>query len=150
MSLFRSSSRAVVGIVLAALIGLPAVAGETRPMKGRAFEDVISAEPVPDGLLVTTVGAGNATHLGRFTREASVVVHDDGTFDGTVVFTAANGDQLVADLDGGYQSLTLISGLYTFTGGTGRFSDATGSADFDAVTADGLHADIVFSGSIQY
>jgi hypothetical protein len=37
-----------------------------------------------------------------------------------------------------------------FTGGSGRFSDATGTADFEATTPDGLHVAISFAGLIGY
>jgi hypothetical protein len=133
-----------------AALCLPAYAGELLPFKGRATEAVIAAEPVPDGTLVTTTGTGQATHLGRLLRDASVVIHDDGTLDGAVVFTAANGDQLVADLEGALTSPTTLAGTYTFTGGTGRFSDASGTASFVGVTPDGLHVSLTFYGSIQF
>jgi len=139
----------VVGMLCIPALVLPALAGDGRPFKGHATETVIGAEPTPDGLLVTTVGAGLATHLGRFTREASVTIHDDGTFDGTVTFTAANGDRLVADLEGMATPPTL-QGTYTFTGGTGRFANASGVAAFEGVTADGIHVALTFEGTIQY
>jgi hypothetical protein len=152
MVLGPKSWRVVLAVFSVALAGfcVRAVAHDSRPLKGSAYEDVTSAQPVGNDLQVTTVGAGIATHLGRFTREATVLIHPDGTLDGTVTFTAANGDKLFTDLRGGLQSPTLISGLYTISGGTGRFTGASGSATFDATTADGLHAEITFSGTIRY
>jgi hypothetical protein len=38
---------------------------------------------------------------------------------------------------------------YTFTGETGRFADATGTADLEAATLDGAHVDVTFDGSIS-
>ena len=100
---------------------------------------------------MTTTGAGQATHLGSFTRLASVVIRlVDGRTEGTVVFTAANGDQLFADFEGTPTSPTTVVGTYTFTGGTGRFSDASGVAEFVGVTSDGIHIAIAFEGTIQY
>lgn len=75
-----------------------------------------------------------------------MLIHSDGTFEGTVVFTAANGDRLVADLEGGATSPTTQAGAYTFSSGTGRFSDASGEADFQAVTSDGIHVALTFEG----
>jgi hypothetical protein len=139
-------------VALMVVVGLtcPAAADHPRPFRGWADEVVTSAVLVEGGILVTTTGAGEATHLGRFTREATVLIHPDGTFEGTVVFTAANGDQLGADLEGGPTSLTTQAGTYTFSGGTGRFSDASGAAGFQAATADGIHIALTFEGTIDY
>src|SRR3954468_10264316 len=90
----------VVGMLSLLAAVLPTSAGDSRPFKGHSDEMVIDAEPVADDLIVTAVGRGQATHLGRFTSEVSVVSHADGTFEGTIVFTAANGDQLFADIEG--------------------------------------------------
>jgi hypothetical protein len=148
----RACRTASLVVALMVVVGLasPAAADDPLPFRGRAVEVVTSAVPVEGGILVTTTGAGEATHLGRFTREATVLIHPDGTFEGTVVFTAANGDQLGADLEGGPTSLTTQAGTYTFSGGTGRFSDATGEADFTAVTSDGIHVALTFEGAIEF
>jgi len=88
--------------------------------------------------------------VGGFTRHAVAVVHPVGTFDGTVVFTAVNGDQLFADIDGAFTSPTSIEATYTFTGGTGRFAGASGDADVEAVTSDGIHFSLTFEGTIRF
>jgi hypothetical protein len=115
-------------------------------------EVIIDVTPNPEGLLVTATGEGQATHLGRFTRLGKVVVHpEDGSAEGTVVFTAANGDQLFMDVIGLPTTTASISGTYTFTGGTGRFGNASGGADFVGVIApDGIHITVAFEGTIQY
>ena len=41
-------------------------------------------------------------------------------------------------------------GTYTFAGGSGRFSDATGSAAFTASTPDFVHVSVTFDGTIDY
>jgi hypothetical protein len=152
--MFRTRTDRTTSILAAltaiAALALPASAGEQRPFYGRGTEAVIAAAPTSEGLAVTATGAGQATHLGRFTRVADVVIHPDNTFDGTVVFTAANGDRLVADLAGGFTSQTTLAGVYTFTGGSGRFSDASGTAGFEGETPDGIHVSLTFKGSIQY
>jgi hypothetical protein len=142
-------------MALTAILGLalPGLGDEERPFKGHADEVRISAQPVGDVILVTTTGTGQATHLGRFTRQASVVIHmnGDGSAEGTVVFAAANGDQLFADIESGppVSPMTRV-GTYTFAGGTGRFSDASGVADFVGVMSDGVHIAVTFEGTIQY
>jgi hypothetical protein len=154
--MFKTHSWRTASLVMALTVivglALPALGDEGRPFRGHSDEVRISAQPVGDVILVTTTGAGQATHLGRFTRLASVVIHVvDGSTEGTVVFTAANGDQLFAEIAGGPPiSSTTRVGTYTFTGGTGRFSDTSGEAGFEGVTSDGIHIAVMFEGTIQY
>ena len=90
-------------------------------------------------------GGGNATHLGLFTITLGFCGRPDGTLDtGTGTFVAANGDLLYITFhgvsDGGHPILHFTS-YVTFTGGTGRFAGATGTATvqgiFDANTGAG-------------
>src|SRR5262245_40637427 len=86
-------------IGLTFMMALRAVGDEIRPFRGHVDEVIIDVAPVPEGLLVTATGEGQATHLGQFTRLGRVVLHpEDGSAQGTVVFTAANGDQLFMDV----------------------------------------------------
>ncbi len=74
--------------------------------------------------VVTTLGegTGEAIHLGRVTVAWShCPAEPDYIMDGQMILTAANGDQLYGTYD--HDNLSSI----TVTGGTGRFSDATGS-----------------------
>ena len=143
-----------VGVAfIAAIVGLavPALGDDERPFRGHAAEMIIDVTPKPEGLQVTATGEGQATHLGRFTRLGVVVIHADGSVAGTVVFTAANGDQLFMDVIGLPSTTASIGGTYTFTGGTGRFGNASGGADFVGVIApDGTHITVAFEGTIQY
>ena len=89
---------------------------------------------------------------GPLPRTETLIVNlSDGTFTGTLEFTAANGDQLNADVEGHFTSPTGESaeGTYLFTGGTGRFQNASGQAAFE-VTPDGMNFDVTFNGTIQY
>jgi hypothetical protein len=137
-------------MVLTAILGmaLQASAGDAVPMKGRAA--VVITGPGPEGIGLAASGVGEATHLGRFTRTENVIIHDDGTIDGKIHFTAANGDRLCVEFVGAFTSPTTAEGTYTFTGGSGRFSDASGEADFTAETADGLHFSVEFEGTISF
>ncbi len=99
---------------------------------------------------MTATGEGQATHWGQFTRLAKVVINlVDGSVKGTVVFTAANGDQIFAETDGvPTGSPTTVGGTYTFTGGTGRFNGASGTAEFaGAFASDGIHISVDFEGT---
>jgi hypothetical protein len=149
MNAFSSLRR--FALVITALLGsaLPVAADESLPMKGWAKESITDSQPNEDGVLLTAEGAGEATYLGYFTRRAVALLRPDFTLKGRVTFTAANGDKLCADLDGGFTTATKIEGTYTFTGGTGRFADASGSADFTAIF-DGGSAELTFKGTISY
>jgi hypothetical protein len=140
-----------LGLALLALGLLPQLradeGGSNLPFQGHA-EGVVTGV-APSGAIVVE-SEGTATHLGDFTRIEYVFFGPGGAIAGTVVFTAANGDQLWADFEGDFISLTTAEGTYTFTGGTGRFSDATGTASFEATTTDGIHLDVSFVGSISY
>jgi len=48
------------------------------PFKGFGNEVITGSEQAPDGLHFTVFTTGQATHLGRFTRQASAVLHADG------------------------------------------------------------------------
>ena len=141
-------------LVLLALIGVfgphAVWASASVPFKGSAEGAIVSASPDPAGLLVTVIADGNATHLGRFSREEVLLLNPGtGTIAGTIVFTAANGDQLSGLVAGQFTSPTTVAGTYTFTGGTGRFENATGQADFSLVTADGIHFNAEFTGILS-
>ena len=149
----RACRTAGLMVALMVVVGFArtATADDPLPFRGWADEVVTSVQPVEGGILVTATGGGEATYLGQFTREATVLIDPvHGTFEGTVVFTAANGDQLFADLEGRSTSLTTQVGTYTFTGGTGRFSDASGTAGFEAVRSDAIHVALTFEGTIDF
>jgi hypothetical protein len=147
--MIRLLTRPMAFTVAALLVlgaGFPAFAARPVPFQGRA--DLVITNPQP----LTAFARGNATHLGRFTRTETIVVNPNtGTFTGTLVFTAANGDRLYAEADGHFTSPNGDSaeGTYLFTGGTGRFQNASGQAEF-TVKPDQVGFDVTFKGTIQY
>lgn len=91
-------------------------------------------------------GSGNATHLGRtefeivqcWTKAYPGLTPPDSYGQGSIIFYAANGDELWASYNGfadhqddsdGTEILT----LGVFTGGTGRFEVATGTFIWDGL-----------------
>jgi hypothetical protein len=146
-----SLSRLVVllaAVVTGGLASPPAAAADpARPFSGTATGEVTGVGP--SGELVVTY-TGTATHLGKFTREERLFLNPDGTFTGTMVFTAADDDELWVEFAGGFVSPTTAEGTYTFVGGTGRFEGATGSAGFEAVTPDGIQVTAAFEGTLTY
>ncbi len=148
---FRQAARTVAALIVLRL-ALPALADNPVPFRGHADVVITGMVPVPPTSVQLTADAtGEATHLGRYTRTETVVLKlANGTFAGTVTFTAANGDLLCAAAAGGFISPTTAIGTYTFTGGTGRFRDASGEAAFEAVTFDLIHIAITFEGTIEF
>lgn len=128
----------------------PAQAGDQVPFRGRAEGEIVSVSPDPAGFVFTVLANGNATHLGKFSRREVVLFNPlTGTLTGNMVFTAANGDRLVSIVTGGFISPTTAKGAYTFTGGTGRFANASGRADFVLSTPDGIHFGVDFNGTLS-
>ena len=129
------------------------------PFKGSSENQAVSAVPVdPDHVFVTTLGAGNATHLGAFTFVSPHLSGlSDFSIDGTQDFTAANGDHLFAALHGNLHPVVDASGHVflagtvdaVITGGTGRLQGATGSFAFtlffDTLTA---HSTATIDGTL--
>src|SRR5262249_10523986 len=130
----------------------PTPAGVNHFAYGRADKTVTAVEPVGPGLFRLTVAVtGEVTYLGQFTGTETVVLNAaEGTFSGTLVFVAANGDQLAADVHGSFTLATTAEGTFTFTGGTGRFATASGYAGFEVVTSDGIHISRTFHGTIKF
>ena len=120
-------------LVMAALgpAGAAASAGGTNlPMNGTG-----TGHTAIDQLTGATSGdsTGVATHFGQFTA------HLDGqaagtTFTGTGNLVAADGDQITDTISATITPTSPTSidvvGTLTITGGTGRFEDASGSAEF--------------------
>jgi hypothetical protein len=113
-----------------ATTAVSAVAAET-PFKGTVTA-VETGQTVFPIRTITREGTGTATYLGRYTEHVTAqinVLTMHGI--GSATFTAANGDTLSASDVGqatriGPTMLSIVE-VYTITGGTGRFADATGS-----------------------
>lgn len=117
--------------------------------------EIISTTP-PGVLTFEIFGTGNGTHLGKADFYSISVVdlnYVPGQQTGSLKFTGANGDYLEGSFagtiveDGGNVS---FEGEYTFSGGTGRFSGASGSGVY-AGTAN-LAAEmgqVTFSGTVS-
>jgi hypothetical protein len=116
-------------------------------------------EPIKGSFAVAfsgTPNTGNVPYCGGAALPVAVEAHGDGyttlgplsfslqkgssggLFHGCLTLTATNGDTLTATYDAtagppNPNHFTAASGTLTFTGGTGRFSGATGSAKFTAV-----------------
>ena len=120
----------VASAVALTSIAVSAVAAET-PFKGRVNAVETGTVVFPTRFL-DREGTGNATHLGRYTEHVTMVINIPTlSSTGAATFTAANGDTLLATVAGqatrtSPTTLSIVE-VYTITGGTGRFADATGS-----------------------
>ena len=125
----------LIGLVVAFAIALAnvaasAVAAET-PFKG-TVNAVETGTTTPPTRLLDRVGTGNATYLGMYTEHVTMTINlPTLSSTGSATFTAANGDVLLATVAGqatrtSPTTLSIVE-VYTVTGGTGRFADATGS-----------------------
>jgi len=137
----------------------PATAGNAVPFKGQSsgVVTVVGFDPV-EGLAYNRVeGAGQATHLGRFTVTGDVAVDVvTGIPQGTWTLTAANGDMLSLTMGGYGIDETHGFGAFTVVGGTGRFEGATGYYEqiitfaVPLGTSDRISYTDVFKGTISY
>lgn len=104
----------------------------------------------------TFVGSGQATHLGRYSESGTVAfspTSDPAVFhiDGTITYTAANGDELNATASGELNTKTgAITATLTYTGGTGRFDDAEGTSTLTGQLAEGGSITVSVRGTIDY
>lgn len=131
----HSLSIKFLALTLMLLVGSVAVTATERPfsLNGKGI-----AIPILDGngnlVGAEPTGSGNATHLGMFTNTGKVMFMPDASNPNIVhpngggVFTAANGDKLNFIIISGALDLTTGIGIgdFEFTGGTGRFANATG------------------------
>jgi hypothetical protein len=125
----------LIGLVAAlavslASVAVSAVAAET-PFKG-TVNAVETGQVVFPSRFLDREGTGTATYLGRYTEHVVMQINIPTLSSmGAATFTAANGDTLIASVVGqatrtGPTVLSIVE-VYTITGGTGRFADATGT-----------------------
>jgi hypothetical protein len=118
--------------------GVAKTGGGDRPLKGKGTQTVtfsVATTPFPASL----EGTARVSHLGKSTITSSftILLTGPSTFSvaGTATIVAANGDQLFTSFTGTGQStgafsigqITETTAIHTLTGGTGRFTDASGT-----------------------
>jgi hypothetical protein len=135
----------VVMTLLLAAFATPAVAAHEGPIKGTVMGEHgppdFTAPGCPEWAewRYSSAGEGRMSHLGRveYSLTQCTVPGPVTTSEGTITFVAANGDelwiahtmfgQLVGPLE--HPDGFLFEGEWTAVGGTGRFTNATGSGD---------------------
>ena len=145
----------------------------SRPFKAEFSTEFFNAALDPNFVFTTVVtGEGNATHMGKCTFDAqhffaftTPLLTEGIAWAGELTLGAANGDELYATYEGDIipsgdpEVPFLLLFAITFDGGTGRFENATGSADVVGLTtiepdpSNGLfkgNSEFSFDGSISY
>ena len=146
--------------VLLLMTGATSADNPSRPFKGfvtATWDNVFLALVAPPAHFT---GGGPVTHMGNTTQTGTLGLHAPGASgivpgDGSVTITAANGDQLTFDYEGLLDANTGVGmGTFTFTGGTGRFTHATGAGTFfaliDVSLPDHQPMTVVLDGRIRY
>jgi hypothetical protein len=143
----------LVAVLAAAamLAAFPATAGPKHGVPFKGSVDYTLIQVNPDGSF-DFVGTGNVTHMGRVTATAHIVPIVFGVnYSITVVVTAANGDQVFLSGERVVTSPTTSVDTVRITGGTGRFTDATGEiVSVDVYSPDFSHDTSTWDGTIQY
>jgi hypothetical protein len=96
-------------------------------------------------------GEGSGWTVGAHTGRGDLDVQATSLTTGTVVVTAANGDQIFQT----YSNSSETAGMVTYMGGTGRFEDVTGEAHTTFVVTPTTDPNVVqvtgsLEGSISY
>lgn len=143
---------AIAAIVFFQCLSFPTqVKGNAVPFNGNAVGAITDFSVGPEGISLSGSATGHATHLGLYTREEHLLLNPvTGAFTGEIVFVAADGSQLHCTLSGNFISATDAIGVYTITGGNGRFQNASGEAEFFASLPDGVHFTVEFTGSLDW
>ena len=136
--LFVLTSLLVALVVVAPGAAVAKKGGTDRPLKGKTSGTTTLDIATGAG---TSQGTGTFSHLGKstYTLNSTSVPTGPTTFavTGTGTVVAANGDQVFATFTGTATVPSLVPAVgdigqttlvFTITGGTGRFSDASGTA----------------------
>jgi hypothetical protein len=132
----RNGWRVVIAVGLVALLGLPIAGASASPTSVPFMEDATGVSftvTSVNGPLVSGVetDVGQATHFGTVFVTFNVVLDFStplATFSGTATELTANGDLVYESRTGMFTSANTVVQYITYTGGTGRFQDLTGSA----------------------
>jgi hypothetical protein len=163
----RLSLFALSLLVTSVAITAPATADSPRPFKARVtarWDNVFAAlprTPIFGGAgLAHFAGNGQVTHLGKAEQAGSLTLEEPvgpGVFPGcgSVAMTTPDGDTLTFDFFGYLYAATGEGvGKFKFTGGTGRFANASGSGTFYALIdlSEPVAQDmtVILDGQIRY
>jgi len=133
-----------LAVLVLALVGLaaPTAAADPVPMTITVTGVIPTSSREPGGITALDLSyQGNATHLGDYTATGLTLLDHHGDYTGHGCLVAANGtDSVCYDFMGGVQPtddrcVFTLTHVWTVTGGTGSFADATGGGS----ATDGLY-----------
>jgi hypothetical protein len=129
-----------------------AQANPPRPYAAQLLTTTTSVTPVSaTQVLLTYVATGNGTHVGSYQESGSYVIDlTNFTFAGSATATAADGSTFSFTISGGFTGPTTLAGTAVVTGGTRRFSGATGELAFTGDQTSPINIAAQISGWIQY
>jgi len=132
------------------------LADTALPIDGTLSVNIMSAPTAPGIFSIVANGIGSTSHVGNLFFELHKTINfNDGTMLGTFTMTDENGDTLTGNYAGvinapNSKGFALFSGQLTFTAGTGRFLNVTGTVSFSAMSNRGTgQAVYSFKGSIS-
>ena len=151
---------AVLAIILLAssTISISAAYAESelqeRPFKatGKGSAVALSGPPI---LEIVVTGSGHSTHMGKIDiwQHHLVNVITMTFYDGTFVWTAADGDTIEGSYSGNLVPTSAgfeIHGSFMIDGGTGRFASASGSGAALGMQYNDNTAELELDGTIIY
>ena len=135
----RSLSIKILVVTLTLLVGSLAVAATERAFSayGRGVAAFVT-DSAGNVIGADITGSGTGTHLGSFTSAGRIFFTPDPNnptrlvVTGAAAFTSADGEKLNVVIEEGEQDVnsSLGTGKFRFTGGTGRFANATGTISY--------------------
>jgi len=149
--MIRVASRPLFALVLVAtgvLAWATPVRATARPHVSRGTAEFTNANDF--------VGAGHATHFGRYDEVGSVQFTPTSdpailSVNARSTYTAANGDRLCAVFTGQLNGVTgVITATITYVGGTGRFTNASGTATLTGELLPGGSIEVAVEGTVDY
>jgi hypothetical protein len=149
--------RNLKALTLIGVMSLTALAGP-RPFHLVEHGNLTATPRDRSGSVLDVVahGSGTATHLGSITVDRTAVLTATGTpgvfdFNGQATLTAATGEQLTTTITGTFNANIGHADLvYEWTGGTGRFQNATGTTFWSVDVTPLGEYDVVATGQIVY
>lgn len=138
----------LVVLALSALTVSSHAAAQTIPHRARGGAQFVGPTDF--------VGTGQATHLGRYTEAGSVAFAPTSNPDvlavsGNIVYTAANGDELHATVQGVLNTSSgAIAATLTYVGGSGRFAAASGASELAGQMLGGGAVSVTVAGRLGY
>ena len=127
---------------------------QERPFKatGKGSAVVLSGPPI---LEIVVTGSGHSTHMGKIGiwQHHLVSVITMTFYDGTFVWTAADGDTIEGSYSGNLVPTSAgfeIHGSFMIDGGTGRFAGASGSGAALGMQYNDNTAELELDGTISY